>query len=105
LANALRPGEEVGRWGDDEFLVLSHERSADVLAKHGQVLAGVARTADFQWWGDRVSLTVSVGAAMADAADTLAQLLERAQAAMLASMRAGGNHITLSAGRDACSPS
>ena len=32
LANGLRPGEEVGRWGDDEFLVLSHERSTEVLA-------------------------------------------------------------------------
>lgn len=105
LANALRPGEELGRWGDDEFLVLSHERTEQVLAAHGQVLANVARTADFQWWGDRVALTVSVGAARADTGDTLAQLLGRAQDAMLASVKAGGNHVTLSAGRDACSPS
>jgi diguanylate cyclase (GGDEF)-like protein/PAS domain S-box-containing protein len=105
LANALSAGEIVGRWGDDEFLVLSHECSAEVLASHGQVLAGVARTADFQWWGDRVSLTVSVGAAMADAADTLAQLLGRAQAAVMASVRAGGNRTTLGPRRDACSPS
>jgi diguanylate cyclase (GGDEF)-like protein/PAS domain S-box-containing protein len=105
LANALRPEEEVGRWGDDEFLVLSHERSAEMLGLRAQGLAGVARTADFQWWGDRVSLTVSVGAVMADAADTLEQLLERAQTAMLASVRAGGNHITLAPGRNACLPS
>ena len=65
LANGLRPGEEIGRWGDDEFLILSHERSPEVLASHAQVLAGLARTADFRWWGDRVSLTVSVGAAAA----------------------------------------
>ena len=25
IANGLRPVEEIGRWGDDEFLVLSHE--------------------------------------------------------------------------------
>ena len=30
-----------------------------------KLLAGLARTADFRWWGDRVSLTVSVGVAMA----------------------------------------
>ncbi len=105
LANALRPGEGVGRWGDDEFLVLSHERSAEMLGSRAQGLAGVARTTEFQWWGDRVSLTVSVGAAMADATDTLEHLLERAQAAMLASVRAGGNHITLAPGRKACLPS
>jgi diguanylate cyclase (GGDEF)-like protein/PAS domain S-box-containing protein len=105
LANGLRPGEEVGRWGDAEFLVLSHEISGDVLARHAQSLAGMARTADFRWWGDRISLTVSVGAAMAEKGETLPQLLERAQNAMLASAAAGGNHITLAPGRGPCSQS
>lgn len=95
LANGLRAGEEVGRWGDDEFLVLSQERIGEVLASHGQVLAGLARTADFHWWGDRVSLTVSVGAAEARQGESLPQLLERAQAAMMASIHAGGNHVSL----------
>ena len=27
LTNGLHPAEEIGRWGDDEFLVLSHEPS------------------------------------------------------------------------------
>src|SRR5208283_3119109 len=94
LAQGLRPGEELGRWGDDEFLIISHERTAEMLAAHAQVLAGLARTADFRWWGDRVSLTVSIGAAQAGADETLPQLLERAQDAMAASMQAGGNHIT-----------
>ena len=65
LAQGLRPAEEVGRWGDDEFLIISHERTPEMLAAHAQVLAGMARTADFRWWGDRVSLTVSIGAAQA----------------------------------------
>lgn len=95
LANGLRPGQEVGRWGDDEFLILCHERSPEVLASHGQGLAGLARTAAFRWWGDRVSLTVSVGAAAAETGETLAQILDRAQAAMMASVHAGGNRITL----------
>lgn len=105
LAKGLRPAEEIGRWGDDEFLVLSHERTAGTLAAHAQVLAGLARTAEFRWWGDRVSLTVSIGAAQAEPAETLAQLLERAQAAMLVSVHAGGNHITQAPGRQICSPS
>jgi diguanylate cyclase (GGDEF)-like protein/PAS domain S-box-containing protein len=105
LANGLRPGEEVGRWGDDEFLILSHEISEDVLAHHAQSLAGMARTADFRWWGDRISLTVSVGAAMAEKEEALPQLLERARSAMLDSAATGGNHITLSPGRLPCSQS
>jgi len=105
LGAGLRPGEEIGRWGDDEFLIVSHERSAGMLAAHAQALAGMARTADFRWWGDRVSLTVSIGAAQAVANESLGDLLERAREAMRISMRAGGNHVTHAAGGHTCSPS
>ncbi len=107
LAQGLRPAEEVGRWGDDEFLIISHERSPVMLVTHGQALAGLARTADFRWWGDRVSLTVSIGAAQAVAEEQegLAQLLERAQRAMEASIHAGGNCVTSAQGGRKCLPS
>lgn len=104
VANGLEPGEEVGRWGDDEFLILSHEHGGEALAAHGQRLTGLARTAEFRWWGDRVSLTVSVGAAEADKNQTLADLLKRAQSAMQSCMRSGGNHISLASREQSCSP-
>jgi diguanylate cyclase (GGDEF)-like protein/PAS domain S-box-containing protein len=99
LTNGLRPSEEIGRWGDDEFLVVAHEPTSAALATHAQALAGWARTIDFRWWGDRQSLTVSIGAAQARKSESLAELFDRLQAAMLASVRAGGNHITLAAER------
>lgn len=105
LAGGLKPSEEIGRWGDDEFLVLSHERSGPMLAAHAQNLAGLARTTDFRWWGDRVSQTVSIGAAQAERGEPLGGLLERAQTAMLESVRTGGNHITAAQGRQTCLPS
>jgi PAS domain S-box-containing protein/diguanylate cyclase (GGDEF)-like protein len=105
LAHGLRPAEEMARWGDDEFLVLSHERTPKMLAAHAQLLAGLTRTADFRWWGDRVSLTVSIGAAQAKREESLADLLERARNAMLTSFHAGGNQITSAPGGPSCSPS
>jgi diguanylate cyclase (GGDEF)-like protein/PAS domain S-box-containing protein len=105
LANHLRTGEEVGRWGDEEFLVISHEPGGEVLANHAQVLAGIARTADFRWWGDRLTLTVSVGAAEAEPGEELGEVLKRAREAMEASVHAGGNQVTLAPGRLACSRS
>jgi diguanylate cyclase (GGDEF)-like protein/PAS domain S-box-containing protein len=107
LAAGLRPSEVIGRWGDDEFLVIAHERTAEMLAAHAQRLAGLARTADFRWWGDRVSLTVSIGAAQVEGSqdETLAQLLERAQKAMEGSMREGGNRTTSAPGVKSCLPS
>jgi diguanylate cyclase (GGDEF)-like protein/PAS domain S-box-containing protein len=105
LAKGLRSTEKLGRWGDDEFLVVSHERTPQMLASHAQTLAGLARTADFRWWGDRVSITVSIGAAQADEAGTLADLLGRAKAAMRSSFHAGGNRITSAPEGQACLPS
>lgn len=107
LAEGLRPSELIGRWGEDEFLAIAHERTAQMLALHAQTLAGLARTADFRWWGDRVSITVSIGAAQAGCGldETLAQLLERTRKAAVASMREGGNRITSAGGGDKCLPS
>jgi diguanylate cyclase (GGDEF)-like protein/PAS domain S-box-containing protein len=105
MANGLRPAEEIGRWGDDEFLVLSHERTPEMLSTHAQALAGLARTADFRWWGDRATLTVSIGAAQAEQEESLADLLERAKASMTTSFQAGGNNTTSASRRHTCSPS
>lgn len=104
LMTGVRPAELLGRWGDDEFLVISHERTLDTLAAHARLLMGLARTAEFKWWGDRISLTVSVGAAQArqQGEDCVAQLMERAQRAMETSVRAGGNCVTSAFGRHEC---
>jgi diguanylate cyclase (GGDEF)-like protein/PAS domain S-box-containing protein len=93
LASGIRPAEELSRWGEDEFLILAHERTAEMLMRHGCALAGMARTADFRWWGDRVSLTVSVGAAQANRREPLRTLLERAREGQQESMREGGNRV------------
>jgi diguanylate cyclase (GGDEF)-like protein/PAS domain S-box-containing protein len=105
LAKGLRPTEKLGRWGDDEFLILSHEQTPEMLSSHAQMLAGLARTADFRWWGDKVSLTVSIGSAQAESNGTLVDMLERAKAAMFTSFHAGGNQITSAPGGGPCSPS
>ncbi len=107
LMTGMRPAEILGLWGDDEFLVISHERTPEMLATHARVLAGQARTTDFKWWGDRITLTVSIGAAQASQSghENLAQLLERAQRAMETSMRTGGNCVTSARGVHECSRS
>jgi len=98
LTRGLRPTEVVGRWGDDEFLVVSPERTEEMLMEHAQRLAELARTAEFRWWGDRVGLTLSLGAAHVGRGqgedEPLGGLLERARQAMQASVQAGGDHVT-----------
>ena len=38
-SRACDPADNLGRWGEDEFLVISHERTPAVLADHAQKLA------------------------------------------------------------------
>lgn len=98
LLRQMKPAEIIGRWGCNEFLVLTHERTSDLLIERAQRLAGLARTADFRWWGDRVGLTVSIGASHAVEGNTLQSLLHNARQAMQASEYAGGNHVSESRG-------
>jgi diguanylate cyclase (GGDEF)-like protein len=94
LLRQMKPAEIIGRWGDNEFLVLTHERTLENLVEHAQRLAGVARTADFRWWGDRVELTVSIGITVAAEGFTLQALLNSARSAVRTAIYAGGNQVT-----------
>ena len=100
----LKPAEAIGRWGEYEFLVVAHERTAELLTEHARRLAGLARTVDFRWWGDRIGLTLSIGTSYAMEADTLQSLLNRARHAMRTSEYQGGNHVTEARGEE-CSQS
>ncbi|MGC1871601.1 MAG: diguanylate cyclase [Acidobacteriaceae bacterium] len=101
LLRQMKPSETIGRWGDNEFLIIAHERSATLLTDHARRLAGLARIVDFRWWGDRVSLTLSIGTSFAIEADTLPRLLNRARQAMRSSEYEGGNYVT-EAREDTC---
>lgn len=94
LLRQMNPSETIGRWGNNEFLVLAHERTVELLVEHARRLAGLARTADFRWWGDRVGLTVSIGVSYAAKGESLQSVLNRARQAMQTSTYAGGNHVT-----------
>ncbi len=99
LLRGMRPTEVIGRWGNDEFLVLSHERTPELLLDHARRLLELAQTAEFHWWGDRIALTTSIGASQALERDTLQQLLQRTRQAMQTSKQAGGNHVTEARGQ------
>lgn len=89
LLRQMKPAETIGRWGDNEFLIIAHERSAELLTDHARRLAGLARTVDFRWWGDRIGLTLSIGTSFEIGTDTLQCLLNRARQAMRTSEYVG----------------
>jgi diguanylate cyclase (GGDEF)-like protein/PAS domain S-box-containing protein len=79
LSNSFRPSDFVGRWGEDEFLViLTNCGSAGVRSvyERSQKLIG---SAEIRWWGKLLSLSTSMGCASAELGDTIELLLKRAQ--------------------------
>jgi diguanylate cyclase (GGDEF)-like protein len=87
-------GETCARLGGEEFAVLLPRTDADAAVGLADELrralerAGVPESA-----GVTVRYTVSVGVASLDAGETLAGLLQRADAALYAAKRAGRNRV------------
>ena len=69
----------IGRWSDDQFLVIlsgcREESIAVVRERIRRTLAGEG----IEWWGERRSLPVSIGETIVEQGDTAESVIERAQ--------------------------
>jgi len=94
LAGALWRTDFVGRWSDDQFLVILNGCREDALRSVRERVHRMLATDGIEWWGERRSLPVSIGEAPAQPGDSIESLLERAQksldAAFTARSRAAG---------------
>jgi PAS domain S-box-containing protein/diguanylate cyclase (GGDEF)-like protein len=95
LEHSLRPGDFLGRWNENEFLSVVQECSAAEAMKVGERLQRMVRAARIEWWGDRLPVTVTVGATEAKAGDTVETMVERAEKARRESMAEGGNRVVV----------
>ncbi len=82
LESTLWTTDFVGRWSDDQFLVLltgcSEERLPSVRERVRRALAGES----IEWWGERHSLPISIGQATGEPGDKSTSLIARAQASL-----------------------
>lgn len=94
LTSTLRPGDVVGRWGGDEFLVVARDVTAaslEHLAERCRYLLDatfVPITA-----GAPIRINVSVGATMLREGDVCDEALDRADRRMYASKGAGKSRV------------
>jgi len=71
--------DHVGRWTDDQFLVLLNGCSAEALRSVGERIGRMLANDGIEWWGEKRSLSVSIGPAAARLGDTAESMLERAR--------------------------
>jgi diguanylate cyclase (GGDEF)-like protein/PAS domain S-box-containing protein len=89
LEAALWKTDSIGRWSDDQFLVILNGcLEEDIYSVRERVRRLLANDA-IEWWGERRSLSLSIGQATALPGDTVDSLLDRAHKSLAAA--AGSN--------------
>lgn len=95
VRNAIRPGDALGRYGGEEFLMLlAGTAPAAAVAIAERVRLAVAG-ADWQRLAPGLQVTVSIGVAAGKPGETVEQLVERADRAVYAAKQAGRNRTVL----------
>lgn len=96
LLGVLRPTDSVGRWGGDEFVAIVRNVNAQSLHKLVQrCLTLVGQTSVPTSEGHRISLSISVGAALVGSDETAEELMQRADRLMYQSKSAGRGRATI----------
>lgn len=95
VLNSIRAGDTLGRWGGEEFLVVSSLSSSTQLTMYAERLRALVAAMEPSWEGQRIPVTVSIGATLARPGDTVETIVARADDLMYASKRGGKNRVTV----------
>jgi diguanylate cyclase (GGDEF)-like protein/PAS domain S-box-containing protein len=79
LESTLWTTDFIGRWSDDQFLVVLNGCREEALANVRERVRHMLAGDGIQWWGERRSLPISIGQAFARPDDTVDSLLDRVQ--------------------------
>jgi diguanylate cyclase (GGDEF)-like protein len=91
LRNGLDPQDFVGRWSEDQFLAIVANCSDGDLLSTAERLKRLAQSSEIIWWGDKLSVTVSVGGTVLRPGEALVPLLDRTGNALKQANVKGGN--------------
>lgn len=91
LRNGLDPLDFVGRWSDDQFLAIVANCDDGALKTTAERLKLLAQSSEIVWWGDQLSVTVSVGVTVLNPGEPIECLLDRIGYALKQAIAQGGN--------------
>ena len=82
MKSSFRPADFVGRWADDQFLVILVNCRDQGVERTWERIRKMVTCAGLRWWSDELAVTTSVGFATAQDGDTIESLLNRAQSSV-----------------------
>ncbi|MCC6527829.1 MAG: sensor domain-containing diguanylate cyclase [Polyangiaceae bacterium] len=97
LRHAARVNDFVGRWGGEELVVIAAHAPAGTLQPIGDRFRALVERSVTRTPTGSLSVTVSIGAALARADDTPATLIARADELMYRAKAAGRNRVVAEA--------
>lgn len=95
FANNTRPFDLYGRWGGEEFIGLIRNCTAAELEAVGDRMLILVANSYLMHQGKKLRVTVSIGATLFRAGESIDALLKRADKLMYDSKRAGRNRMTM----------
>jgi diguanylate cyclase len=97
LAGSLREVDSVGRMGGEEFLVIARETGEDGAAHLAERIRATVAATPISYEGHAISITVSIGVAVAEVGVPTTQqaLYEAAAAALSRAKQAGRNRVVM----------
>lgn len=96
--NTIRPTDILGRWSEEEFILIAVGCTNTGLLKVVERLRKVLDRIELSWWGDRLSMTTMISHTAAQEADTAEIMLER----LRGSIPSGATANRTAAGRSKC---
>ena len=94
LRDVLGPGDLLGRYGGEEFMIVLPGATSDSARKVGEAIRAAVEALSIEWDGKPLSLTVSVGVATRwPHEQTPTSTVERADKALYAAKRSGRNRV------------
>jgi len=104
LAKQVRQADLVSRWGGEEFVVMFKNTEPATAASLAERIRTATETEPFDFEGDLLEVTVSIGAARLSTNGTLEAVLRDADEALYRAKNSGRNRVCLataaSTGRD-----
>jgi diguanylate cyclase (GGDEF)-like protein/PAS domain S-box-containing protein len=93
LANNLRAGDILGRWGGDELLLIGRDFNGQTLEKFARKCCMLVAESAIPSGGKHIRVTASVGATLMKPGDTEQSAIQRADELMYKSKAAGRHRV------------
>jgi len=96
IKSCIRASDFICRWGGEEFVIVGKDGDTHGAMLLAEKIRVAIESRAISYKGELINITASLGAAIAEADENIAQVIERADKAMYQAKASGRNQVILS---------